>query len=165
MLAECGYFYETLGGFMKRTKLALLVLGIMMLTGCIFSPDDTGTGDGNDGVETWEFLPFYGETRFLIVQDGTDTPIPDASLQVENLFFGRVVVLGQDDENYLRGDQYGRITIHQLQSRDAKFKLRCVSAGYFEMDCLRPTQPPGFFFSHSCRHFEVQQQYNNAVCE
>lgn len=100
---------------MKRTQLVLLVLGLVTVAGCFLSPDGTRIGDGNSDVETWEFLPFYGETRFLIVQDGTDIPIPDAALQVENLLLVRDSGLGQDDNNYLDGDQNGRITIHQLE--------------------------------------------------
>jgi hypothetical protein len=63
-----------------------------------------------DNVETWEFRPFYGELRFLIVEEGTDTPIPDAAFQVSDL---RIEELKNGGS--VKSDQEGRMVVHQLQ--------------------------------------------------
>ena len=67
-------------------------------------PDDDI--DGYDLTESWEFLPFYGELRFDVVDAETGTPITTATLQIENMPYANDLLLA--DEN-------GRIIFHQLE--------------------------------------------------
>jgi hypothetical protein len=93
--------------FMPKAILLLSVVLAMVLCGCRASP----TVDP-DSIETWELLPFYGETRFLIVDEDTGAPVPGATLQVEHLHIEE-----WRDEEALRSGPDGRIVIHQIHWR------------------------------------------------
>ena len=95
---------------MKLGKLVVLtvILG-MLLCGC-----QTKSTIDDDKIKTTEFLPFYGENRFLIVSEDTDTPIPGAVLQVSNLHIEEARIMDS-----IRCGQDGRIVIHQINRRDS----------------------------------------------
>lgn len=57
-----------------------LVALVLLLVSCQATP----TIDENNR-ETWELRLFYGELRFLIMEESADTPIPDATLRVSDL--------------------------------------------------------------------------------
>jgi hypothetical protein len=88
---------------MRLEKIVWLALLLVLMVGCQGGP----FSDDAD-VETWEFLPFYGEIQFLIVSDETDTPIPDAVLEVANLRIDEL-----KNRESVRSGQDGRIVIHQ----------------------------------------------------
>ena len=96
---------------MKLGKLVILtVLFGMILGGCRTKPaiDD-------DKIET-VFLPFYGETRFLILCADTDTPISGAELRVSNL-----PVEEKRGKESIRSGKDGSIIIHQIHRLDKHY--------------------------------------------
>ncbi len=88
---------------MKLSKLVVLVL---LLVSC----QPANPFADPDNVETWEFRPFYGELRFLIVEEDTDAPIPDAAFQVSDLHIEEL----RNGES-VQSDQEGWLVVHQLQ--------------------------------------------------
>lgn len=104
-------------------KICLLLLAGLLFTSCTSqTPTPRPADDDDDGsasnrqnddfgdsdlVESWEFLPFYGEIRFELVDANTNAPILTGLLEVDNLH------LVETDE--LKVDENGRITIHQLE--------------------------------------------------
>ncbi len=102
-----------------------LVALVLLLVGCQADPtidvdptdngaltqdiDATATIDIIE-VETWEYRPFYGEIRFLIMEENTDTPIPDATFRVSDLPIKEL-----ENEVSVKSDQEGRMVIHQLE--------------------------------------------------
>lgn len=96
---------------MKFGKLVILtVLFGMIAIGCRTKPtiDD-------DRIET-VFLPFYGETRFMIECVETGTSIPDAELRVSNLSIEEM--RGKES---IRSGKDGSIIIHQIHRRDKHY--------------------------------------------
>ncbi len=88
------------------SRLLFLLLSLGLLLSCQFDGNDNGMGaSGMEGVETWAMLPFYGETRFLVVNEATNEPITGVTLQVDGL---------KIDTPSHTSDQEGRIIIHQL---------------------------------------------------
>ena len=85
--------------------LVLCLLFVMGLAGCLTIGDSFSNFDD---AETWAFQPFYGELRFLILEAGSDMPIPDAALAVSEL---RIEELAGGDET-ISSDQDGLIVIH-----------------------------------------------------
>lgn len=90
---------------MKRTYAVLFIL----LSASLLSACQTGFGSSDD-VESWELRPFYGESRFLLVDAASGEPIPKASLTVEHLSITEL-----QEKDSVPSDQDGVITIHQLE--------------------------------------------------
>ncbi len=90
---------------MKLGKLILLsAVFVLMIGAC-----QANKTDDFDDTETWEKLPFYGELRFLIVDEDTAAPISDAALQVSHL---RIEEAKTDES--VNSTEDGHIVIHQL---------------------------------------------------
>lgn len=96
---------------MKLTKCLLrAALFILMLCSCQTDRLPDHSDFNSDDTETWELRPFYGEIRFLILDQDTGEAMPDVALQVSNLrieeqIAGKRMSSGPD----------GLIIIHQLE--------------------------------------------------
>lgn len=96
---------------MKFTKYLLpAALSVMLLCSCQADRPPNHHDFNSDDTESWEVRPFYGELRFLILNQNTGKPIPDVVLQVSTLrieeqIAGKSMCSGLD----------GLIIIHQLE--------------------------------------------------
>ena len=95
---------------MKRATLVVFtVLCLTVLGGCKARPRRN-----SDNTESWEFLPFYGELRFLIVCEDTGEPIPGAVLRVPGL-----PIAERRDKDKMKSGQDGRVVVHQTHRRNS----------------------------------------------
>ena len=94
---------------MKNVRLLKrLPLLVLVLSGCSVIP--LGGSGGFDQRETWALQPFYGELRFLILQEGAGTPLPGATLQVSHLRIDEL-----ETGEAVHSDQQGLIVVHQRE--------------------------------------------------
>ena len=92
----------------RRTILLCLGLALLLLACDALQPPNRPGFSDDDDLETWAFLPFYGETRFQILDAHSQTPIPGALL-VSNLRLEELA-----DQDALPADESGLIVVHQL---------------------------------------------------
>ena len=69
-----------------------------------------------DQVETFAALPFYGELNFLVLAEGSETPISGTSLKVENLPLD-----GLDENGAAFSDEAGYIILQQTHRGTAYY--------------------------------------------
>ncbi len=95
---------------MKFTNYLLhAALFVLLLCGCQADrPPDHSDFDSDD-TESWEVNPFYGEIRFLILDQDTGEPIPDVALRISTLRIAE-----QIEGKSTSSGQDGLIIIHQL---------------------------------------------------
>ena len=96
---------------MKLTKYLLhAALFVLMLCGCQADQPPDHSDFNSDDTETWEVRPFYGEIRFLILNQDTGEPIPDVALRVSTLRIEEQIA-----RKSMSSGPDGLITIHQLE--------------------------------------------------